>query len=302
MKPLSGWGACLREPRSFVLPRERTWPRWWLIASVVAHAVVLSAVVRWTTARWGPVATRVVIMLNAPVPDTPGQVLSIAVPRAATRPLRRLPASEAGAASAAVAAASPTVPDTAAPVVVPRVGSGGRDTSRAGGGALLAARGGASITPELGNGMLWVRPMIGIPITHRPIRLDSVVALRMKAMADSIEKHPLPDPNANPYVSKPWTFRAGGKTYGIDSKGLHLGDFTIPTAVLAFLSLPQGNIDQARANQGLYEMRADILRAAARAQAEDDFRRAVRELRARKDKERQDERAQQRGNQQPVSP
>ena len=105
-----------------------------------------------------------------------------------------------------------------------------------------------------------------------------------------------------PYVSKPWTFRAGGKTYGIDSKGLHLGDFTIPTAVLAFLSLPQGNIDQARANQGLYEMRADILRAAARAQAEDDFRRAVRELRARKDKERQDERAQQRGNQQPVSP
>jgi len=96
------------------------------------------------------------------------------------------------------------------------------------------------------------------------IRIDSVVAIRMRQMADSIEKNPLPDVNADPYVSKPWTFRVGGKTYGIDSKGIHLGDITIPTAVLAFLSTPQGNIDQARANQAYMAMRADMLRAAAR--------------------------------------
>jgi hypothetical protein len=268
---------------------------------VAAHVVVLSAVVRWTTARWGPAPTRVVIVLNEPALTTSGRVLTLAVPRPAAPPPRPAPVAEAGAEPVVVAAAPPAAGDTVAPVAVPRVGPGGRDTSRAGGAALLATRGGASITPEYGNGMLWVRPMVGIPLTHRPIRLDSVVALRMKEMADSIERHPLPDPNANPYVSKPWTFRAGGKTYGIDSKGLHLGDFTIPTAVLAFLSMPQGNINQARANQALYEMRADILRAAARAQAEDDFRRAVRELRARKDKERDEERAQQ-GNPQPVSP
>ena len=267
---------------------------------MLAHLVVLSLVVRWTTARWGPEATRAVIVLTTPVPETPGGVLSLAVPRPETTLARRASPAGAGAPPTAVAAL-PAARDTAAPAVVMRAGAGGRDTLTGGIGTLLATRGGASITPEFGNGLLWVRPMIGMPLTHRPIRLDSVVALRMKAMADSIEKHPLPDPNANPYVSKPWTFRAGGKTYGIDSKGLHLGDFTIPTAVLAFLSLPQGNIDQARANQSLYEMRADILRAAARAQAEDDFRHAVQELRARKDKERQEERAQQ-GNQQPVSP
>jgi hypothetical protein len=267
---------------------------------VLAHLVVVSAVVRWSTVRWGPEASRALIVLGPPSPETPGRVLLWPEPGTATAGARRVPA--AGAGTERAAAPAPESRDTAVSAPPALVGGGGRDSTGAGGGARLAARGRGSITPEYGNGLLWVRPMLSIPLTDRPIRLDSVVAVRMKEMADSIERHPLPDPNANPYVSKPWTFRAGGKTYGIDSKGLHLGDFTIPTAVLAFLSLPQGNIDQARANQALYEMRADILRAAARAQAEDDFRQAVRELRARKDKERQDARARQQGTQQPVSP
>jgi hypothetical protein len=40
-------------------------------------------------------------------------------------------------------------------------------------------------------------------------------------------------------------------------------------------------------------MRADILRAAARSEAEDDFRRAVAEIRERKDKERMEQRRRQ---------
>ena len=140
----------------------------------------------------------------------------------------------------------------------------------------------------------------GTATASREIRIDSAVAVRMQELADSMEKNPSLDPNADPYVSKPWTFRAGGKTYGIDSKGIHLGDFTIPTAVLAFLSTPQGNIDQARANQAYMAMRADILRAAARAQTEDDFREAVREIRARKEKEHQEQ--QQHQQPQPASP
>ena len=115
----------------------------------------------------------------------------------------------------------------------------------------------------------------------------AVVAARMLAMADSVERNPSSnDPNANPYVSRGWTFKRNGKTWGWDAAGLHLGDFTIPNLVLAFLSFPQGNIDQARANAALMAMRADIMRAAARAQAEADFRQAVREIRARKQKER----------------
>ena len=149
----------------------------------------------------------------------------------------------------------------------------------------------ASLVPEYGDGRLWVPPMYLPSGGGRPIRMDSVVAARMLALADSVERNPLADPRANPYVSRGWTFRRNGKTYGWDAAGLHLGDFTIPNVVLAFLSLPQGNIDLARANTALLEMRADIMRAAARAEAEDDFKQAVRDIRARKDRERREQRA-----------
>ena len=48
-------------------------------------------------------------------------------------------------------------------------------------------------------------------------------------------------------------------------------------------------------------MRADLLRAAARAQVEEDFQQAVRDIRARKDRERREQRERDR-NRQPVSP
>ena len=149
----------------------------------------------------------------------------------------------------------------------------------------------ADLVPSYGTGELWVQPMYLTPGGGRPIRMDSVVASRMLALADSIERHPSADPNANPYVSRGWTFKRNGKTYGWDAAGLHLGDFTIPNVVLAFLSMPQGNIDLDRANTQLMAMRADIMRAAARSIAEQDFRQAVRDIRARKQKARDLERA-----------
>lgn len=268
---------------------------------MVAHFVVLSALVQ-SSMEWHGELARSAVFLVGPLPEggtAPAQALVL--PGSAPARQRR---SRAAGVPMALAPAS-AAPDTAPAAVQVRVGAGGRDTSAAAGrgsrsGRDLVGRGLAALTPQYGSGLLWVRPLIDLTFTSRPIRLDSAVAIRMRAMADSVDKHPPADPNANPYVSRPWTFRAGGKTYGLDSKGLHLGDFTIPTALLAFLSMPQGNIDQARANRALMEMRGDILRAAARAQAEDDFRRAVRELRARKDKERQD--AQSGDHPQPAQP
>jgi len=90
----------------------------------------------------------------------------------------------------------------------------------------------------------------------RPISLDSAVRMRLLAMADSLQKNPTIDPLRLPS----WTFTRDGKTYGLDAQGMHFGTFTVPTAVLAFLPLPQGNIDQARANAALMAMRADLLR------------------------------------------
>jgi hypothetical protein len=276
----------LREPRQFVFPRDRTWPRWWLVASVLAHAVVLWGVVESSLTPPRERASNPLLLLSVPSGRPPAE--AIVLQGAPMAPRMRGRAAGVPLANAPLA---PAGRDTTPAAI--RLGAGGRDTTAATGRGPRAGRGAMAYAPQLGNGLLWVRPLVGLTLTSRPIRLDSAVAVRMLALADSVQKHPPSDPNANPYVSRPWTFRVGGKTYGIDSKGIHLGDFTIPTAVLAFLSMPQGNIDQARANRAFMEMRADMLRAAARAQAEDDFRQAVRDLRARKDKERDDGRARQ---------
>jgi len=127
----------------------------------------------------------------------------------------------------------------------------------------------------------------------RPINMDSVVRGRLLAMAviaDSLARDDSLGQRHDPYAPARWTFEHNGRTYGIDQNGIHFGSFTIPTAVLAFLPFPQGNIDQASANQLLMRQRADILQAASRAEAEEDFRRAVKEIRERRDRERREQR------------
>jgi len=69
----------------------------------------------------------------------------------------------------------------------------------------------------------------------------------------------------------------------------------IPTAALALIGglLPPGNYDEAVRQRRLADMRADLMQAAARTQNLEQFRRYVRELRARKQAERDAQRRQQ---------
>ncbi len=300
----------MREPRSFTLPGAPAWPRWWLVASVAAHFIVLTALVRSSMSWhhfWGPEPAPA-----AATPQSgtlPRQIVLFLPTAPPPPPAVRGTGEGAGPGRApgapAVPLALPALPPAESGTIVVRPGAGGRDTTA------LAARGPRTgrgprgltdYTPQLGDGRLWVDPVTGQEVSSRPIIIDSAVAVRMRALADSIEHNPVADPNANPYIARPWTFKVGGKTYGIDSKGLHLGDFTIPTAVLAFLSMPEGNIDQARANQAFMAMRADILRAAARAENAEEFRQAVREIRERKEKEHEEQQHPQQGNPQPAQP
>lgn len=270
---------------------------------MLAHFVVLTALVESSMSWHRQRARAAFLLLGASPPGQSNRPIVLYVPSAPVghgRGTGEAPGRAAGVNAAVSPAPTPAV-DSGAPTL--RIGAGGRDTatvavrgSRSGRGV----RGVQNYTPQLGDGRVWVDPITGQVTASRQIRIDSAVGMRMREMADSMEKNPQADVNADPYVSKPWTFRVGGKTYGIDSKGIHLGDITIPTAVLAFLSTPQGNIDQARANQAYMAMRADILRAAARAQTMDDFRAAVREIRARKEKEHQEQPPQ--ANPQPVQP
>jgi hypothetical protein len=76
--------------------------------------------------------------------------------------------------------------------------------------------------------------------------------------------------------------------FGLDSAYIHVAGIKIPTMALALLGnlLPQGNFDESMRARQLNDMRTDILRAADRARSFQDFRRYVRELRERKQAER----------------
>jgi len=254
------------------------WSPRWIAASIVVHVVVLAL---WVTSK------------PAPTGEFSGSrpILLMDIPARASEPARArpIPAAPRGPVPLRQLVMGPGIVPSELPLPLPPPG-GGADSLGGRGHGLRGHLTLATAVPQYGDGRLWVRPMwLGPEGSGRAIRMDSVIAVRMLALADSVERYPSADPNANPYVARPWTFRRNGKTYGLDAAGLHLGDFTIPMPALMLLAaqvMPQGNVDQQRANAALMGMRADILRAAARAQAEDDFRQAVRDIRARNQRER----------------
>ncbi|MFI5213645.1 MAG: hypothetical protein ACHQU8_03830 [Gemmatimonadales bacterium] len=274
------------ELNRFALPEgKRVGPRW-IAASIAAHgALVLGLLGAYRGFVMQAGNTREVVAVDLRVPKVrrlpPPPAQSAAPPRSST-PIMSLPQ---------MSSAIPTR-------ILPEAPHGG-DTN--------GVRGGIGMSPVRGDPRLWVQPMYLPEGGGRPINMDSVVRQRMMVMADMMDSAVRNDslsPTRNPLATPRWTFEHDGKTYGIDQSGIHFGSFSIPTAVLAFLPFPQGNIDQARAYNRMLDMRSDILRAAARAEAEDDFRRAVAEIRERKDRERREQRArdaqQRRDNDQPI--
>jgi hypothetical protein len=244
-----------------------------------------------------------------PAPERVSDIIAVALP--AGGPASELPPPPARAPrvdrtySINVPRASTAAPPASAP---PPPTGGGADSGAARG--VPNGTGGLALGPVRGDSRLWVGPMYVPEGGGRPIDMDSVVRGRltmMAGMADSLARLDSLAPNRNPYATPSWVFERNGKKYGIDANAIHFGSFSIPTAVLALLNVPQGNIDQARANARLNDMRGEILRAAARAEAEDDFRRAVAQIRERKERERFEdrrrrdaERARNRDNDRPI--
>jgi hypothetical protein len=156
--------------------------------------------------------------------------------------------------------------------------------------------------PQVGDGRLWVSPRPGLPaVVAEQIYGDTAqrrtaAVDRLRVMVDSLNQ--VLDQEQREHRKPSWT--VGGTrenpTWGIDSAYIHVAGIKIPTAVLAALGyirtaggkflLPQGNFDEDMRNRQLADMRADILRAADRAQTLQQFRRYVRELRERKQAER----------------
>jgi len=152
------------------------------------------------------------------------------------------------------------------------------------------------IGPELADGRLWVRPL-PLPPKELASRLsrtrhtelvDSAVTAIVQAYLDSIAA----DPSARSIGLPSWTTEVAGKKFGLDSSSIYVAGLKIPAVVLALLPIPAGNIDQNHAYNHLMEMRTDLEQAAQRAQNLEEFKLIIRDIRARKEREREFERNQ----------
>lgn len=166
------------------------------------------------------------------------------------------------------------------PVTAPPVAAA-LDTGRA---APMARR----IAPGLAGGKLWVEPL-PLPPKELAQRLqrshvelvDSAVTATIQAFLDSIAV----DPASKSAALPSWTTTIAGKKFGLDSRNIYVAGLKIPAAVLALLHLPSGNESKAFDRSGwLYE---DLRFAAQRSANVADFKREIKEIRERKERERE---------------
>jgi hypothetical protein len=164
----------------------------------------------------------------------------------------------------------PPVPANAAPVASegsgPLVGSGG------------PTRG---IRPQYNDPRLWSPPgdIVAAPKSVKE-RLDSAIVSIVQPFNDSIAAA------AGQRQPGDWTIDRDGRKYGIDQKYIHLGKFSIPTAVLALLPINQGGNPAYDANKRSMQLHNDIFWQAQQGMNEADFKKAVKSIRERKQREK----------------
>ncbi len=151
------------------------------------------------------------------------------------------------------------------------------------------------IAPSLAGGGLWIRPLPLPPreLAQRITRsheelVDSAVTAIVQAFLDSVA----PVRGAVVAALPDWTTEIGGKKFGIDGSNIYIAGLKIPAAVLALLPIPGGNIDQSRRYNDLMDMRRDIYNAARRAENLEEFKEVIKEIRERKEREKEFDRNQ----------
>ncbi|HUG28288.1 MAG TPA: hypothetical protein VMK53_08335 [Gemmatimonadales bacterium] len=286
----------MRPPLDLELPRRRARP-WVAIAiSVAIHGLLLFVTINpWLPplrrtdrppllpmppATDGPVAVEMVFLVPAEGQgsgDLPGVERvqpEVTGPRPEPTPLQPAPEARPVVVSRDTGAFTPIRPPDA-PSTSPRGGI-------------------RRIGPALGEGTLWVRPLplppreLAEALTQRShIELvDSAVSAIVQAYLDSVMTSP-----SRPGAPAPsWTTDIQGQTFGIDSKYIYLGPLKIPAALLALLPIQGGGNMDLQEGRRLAAIRADLQYAARRAETMDDFRKAIREIRERRDQEREFER------------
>lgn len=144
------------------------------------------------------------------------------------------------------------------------------------------------IRPSYSDPRVWVPPGEVMSAPRSQIeRMDSSVVAAIRRYQDSVSVA------TGGRAPDDWTFTRGGKKYGLDAEGLHVGPLTIPKYLLPqFDPRMTAAMNPAAAERmRLDAVSADIRRQAAQAMTDDEFRKAVRALRERRERERERERA-----------
>jgi hypothetical protein len=153
-------------------------------------------------------------------------------------------------------------------------------------GPLAGGRGPVQgVQPGYTEPRIWVEPqVVTAPALTGDAKLDSAINARVMAYRDSVSTYAI---EPNKFERGDWTVGKDGNKYGIDKQFIRLGKFSIPTALLGLLPMnQQGNPIAYEREKRLAMMRSEILEQAAQAMNEEDFRRAVKAIRDRKEKER----------------
>ncbi len=263
------------------LPPTRRWPRLAIAASLAVHSLMLFA---WIEGR-PPV-----------LPHRPSELIILAPPAegpAAVPMPYRLPRAEGRAGTGIVGErpSRPAVlprPQSVAVLPEPRPPRPAPDTGSPPPPRVRPAIG--RIGAGLADGRLWVRPL-PLPPKELAQRLskthvelvDSAVTAIVQGYLDSIAA----DPTGRAQALPSWTREIAGKKFGIDSRNIYIAGLKIPAAVLALLPIPAGNMDQNRAYNHLMDLRSDLQYAAQRAENLAEFKAMIREMRLRKERERE---------------
>jgi hypothetical protein len=171
---------------------------------------------------------------------------------------------------------SPPAAAAAAPGVADRPGSAGRADD------VTAATG---VQPNYTDPRLWPQPGPFTPLPKTAAqRVDSAVRAAFGIFTDSMARAEANKGRA----PGDWTFTdKSGRKWGWDQGAIRLGKVMIPNAVLALLPLNvQANPQMLERSRQNALMRSDILYHANRSVSEDEFRRAVKRIRERKERER----------------
>ncbi len=180
---------------------------------------------------------------------------------------------------------APLVPPAEVPSTLPPVPKG---TEGPVSGPLASGRGPVKgVQPGYTEPRIWIQPeVVTPPALTGDAKLDSAINARVMAYRDSVATYAI---QPNKFERGDWTVGKDGNKYGIDKQFIRLGKFSIPTALLGLLPMnQQGNPIAYEREKRLAMMRNEILAQASQAMNEEEFRRAVKAIRERKEKERKE--------------